>query len=586
MEENKENTSVEPVVEQVPAEEPAVITDPVAEQTTEQPLEPVNTVSVEENKSKKKGPIILIIMLLLLIIGGVVSIIIFKPFDKKNKEKTVVDTPKEVKSDYRMSGNNLSAFDLYFLKIENNEKNLIYSPLSIKYALEMLAEGAKGETRAQLDAIIGDYKAKKYINNENMSFANAMFIRNSFKESVTNTYLNTLKTKYGAEVVYDSFESVNTINKWVSDKTFNLIKDLVDDVSDNDFILVNALGIDMKWKNQLHCAIGSTGDVPCYPESGIYSAHYVHEKLQGEENEYDRVEYPYGYEGEFPPVTFNGKANKKTAGISASFNRYDAVKEIGEAKIKEDVTKAYQEWLKSDEVRDIKNSGGSVEENINNVLTEYIQELKSNYGKEAASTDFAFYADDSVKVFTKDLQTTNGTTLQYVGIMPTAKPLKEFIHNSTAKTIQELINSTKELKIENFAPGYVTIIEGKIPLFKYDYELDLLEDLKKLGVTDVFNIEKANLGNMLTSESGVYINEAKHKANIEFSNEGIKAAAASYGGGAGDVGPGFNYLYEVPTIRIDLTFDKPYLYLIKDKNTDEVWFVGTVYEPITREYDY
>ena len=88
-EENKEVTPVEPVVEQAPVEETAVVTEPVVEQPAapvEQPIEPVNTVSVEEKKAKKKGPIILIIILLLLIIGAVVSIIVFKPFDKKKED--------------------------------------------------------------------------------------------------------------------------------------------------------------------------------------------------------------------------------------------------------------------------------------------------------------------------------------------------------------------------------------------------------------------------------------------------------------------------------------------------------------------
>ena len=28
-----------------------------------------------------------------------------------------------------------------------------------------------------------------------------------------------------------------------------------------------------------------------------------------------------------------------------------------------------------------------------------------------------------------------------------------------------------------------------------------------------------------------------------------------------------------------MTFNNPYLYLIRDKNSGEVWFVGTVYQP-------
>ena len=78
----------------------------------------------------------------------------------------------------------LENFDLYFLQLENTKENKIYSPLSIKYALAMLQEGAKGETKEQITNLIGDYKPKAYTNSEHMSFANAMFIRNTFKDKV------------------------------------------------------------------------------------------------------------------------------------------------------------------------------------------------------------------------------------------------------------------------------------------------------------------------------------------------------------------------------------------------------------------
>ena len=38
-----------------------------------------------------------------------------------------------------------------------------------------------------------------------------------------------------------------------------------------------------------------------------------------------------------------------------------------------------------------------------------------------------------------------------------------------------------------------------------------------------------------------------------------------------------------PIEEIDLTFDKPYMFIVRDKETGEVWFVGTVYEPLSWE---
>ena len=84
----------------------------------------------------------------------------------------------------------------------------------------------------------------------------------------------------------------------------------------------------------------------------------------------------------------------------------------------------------------------------------------------------------------------------------------------------------------------------------------------------------------LKNLSKSYINDATHQATIEFSNDGIKAAAVTALGGKGAMDCGFDYKYEVPVEKIDLTFDKPFMYIIRDKSTNEAWFIGSVYEPV------
>lgn len=115
-------------------------------------------------------------------------------------------------------------------------------------------------------------------------------------------------------------------------------------------------------------------------------------------------------------------------------------------------------------------------------------------------------------------------------------------------------------------------------MFNFDYELNLKQDLEKLGIKNVFDSSKANLSN-LTNEANTYISDVSHKANIDFSNDGIKAAAVTALGGLGDAGCGFDHVYEVPIEVIDITFNKPYMFLIRDTSTGEIWFAGTVYEP-------
>ena len=536
-------------------------------ETNTTPVSPIEEPSDKKEKKKgKKAPVIIILLLLIAIGVGVY-------FYLTNSKSGKVESPKK-ESAYRISGNDLTDFDLKFLQIENSKKNKIYSPLSIKYALAMLKEGAKGDTKTQITDIIGDYKARKYVNNKNMSFANGMFIKDTYKDSVKQTYVDNLKENYNAEVIYDTFKTPDNLNKWVSDKTFGLIKDLFNDVSNFDYTLVNALAIDMNWNNQIQCATGSK--VPCKE----YGGNYAHEK--GEDGNIFTwglpiIDSPAGYHS----LKFDGKDNIKSVEIGAVYNRYDIIKELGEDKIRKTVGEEYKKWLNNPDTQEMERlNPGTVEKDVNKYLDGYIADLKENYNKSDDSTDFLFHDDKNVKVFAKDLKTYDGTTLQYVGIMPKKEDLDKYVEKTNAKKINKIIKNLKEIKKESFKDGVVTKIYGYIPLFKYDYELNLTEDLNKLGIKDVFDEDKADLSN-LTSEKS-YIADAAHKANIEFSNDGIKAAAATQESGFGSTGGGFEYLFDVPIEKIDLTFDKPYMFIIRDKESGEVWFTGTVYEPIKK----
>ena len=103
--------------------------------------------------------------------------------DKNNNVEIDANDNKNYSSEYRMEDNNLGEFDLAFLKLENDGVNKVYSPLAIKYALAMLNDGTDGDSNGQIKAVIGDYKAKRYTNSNNLSLANAFFVRDSFKDA-------------------------------------------------------------------------------------------------------------------------------------------------------------------------------------------------------------------------------------------------------------------------------------------------------------------------------------------------------------------------------------------------------------------
>lgn len=538
---------------------------------------------------------VIVIALLLIIIAVVGCVLGYQYMNKEKDTEDVATEKKEEKqeekketkkmSEYQID-EGLSNFDLSFLKMENQKKNIVYSPLSIKYALGMLEEAAEGDAKEEISNILSSYKVKDYTNSKNMSFGNALFVRDTF--DVKKEYKSLLQEKYNADVITDSFESADTINSWISDKTLKLIENLVtdDDVKSLDFALVNALGIDMEWRTKF---LSNDRD-------------YDKDKNLKLDCDYEHINNTWWQTpAEVRSHEFEN-INDKVSGmeIYATLNNYDIMNELGEDKIRETVTEEFMKWAKNEgkEYTDTFN-GDYSDENIKKVAKEYLEgtdnndswltqdgylkELDSNYKDVSYSTDFSLYVDDEVKMFAKDLKEYDGTTLEYIAIMPTEEELDKFIEDTNVEEIKDLIGNLKELKSENFNDGVITEITGYIPKFKFDYDLDLMEDLNKMGIAAVFEQGKAELTN-LTEDEDTYISDAKHKANIEFTQDGIKASAVTMAGGMG-AGEFFDYVFEVPIEKIDLTFDKQYMFLIRDKETGEVWFAGNVYEPLLWEDD-
>ena len=509
----------------------------------------------------KKTKIIIFALILLAVIA--INLVVIKLLSNKEEEVVITETESKEfaqKASTKILGIDVTDLDLFFLKNNNEGKNMIYSPLSIKYGMNMLIEGADGETKEQITNQFNTPKLNRYLNNVNMSIANAFFVRDTFSKNIKSSYLKTLKNEYNASVIYDSFTSPDTINKWVSDKTFKLINNLVDDsITEKDFALINTVAIDMEWVNKIQAV------------DNEYYVSYQHRRFW---------HYIEGLElSGFHPLEFSGISEPvESVELGAVINKYDIVNTLGADKIRNEVSKAYQNWL---------NEGApfsceediSKEPSVTDYVNTYMEEINKGYKDISSSTDFTFYVDDNITAFAKDLKQYGNTTLQYVAIMPKKAPLKSYISNLKSSDITSIINKLKEVKLENFDEGYITSIEGYIPMFQYDYELNLISDLHKLGIKNIFYISKADLSKMANTK--VAIDEAKHKANISFSNDGIKAAAAFELGGAGAGDCGFDYFYDVPIKKIDLSFNKPYIYLIREKSTGEIWFVGSVYEPTT-----
>lgn len=495
---------------------------------------------------------------------------------KDNVDRSEYDFSE--KPDIKPNGK-VKDFDMYFMKLENNSKNMIYSPLSIKYMLSMLKDGSNGDTKNQIVGLLGNTSLNKYSNDKHMAFANALFIRDTYKNQINDDYISTIQNKYNGYVIYDSFLTSATINKWVKDNTLGLLENAVDNGTINglDFMIVNALGINMNWYYQIETngwgsIPGKNGYCTGYSHE-IYTCAVAHGYFGVEEKDFDKIWF------------YNNKGSLyvPAATVAANINNYDIISDIGEEKMRKTITDEYNAFVERDECGYNNNESGYTYEDTEVVVDRYMKEIGENYKKMNSTTDFYYYDDSDVIAFGKDLREYNNTNLLYVGIMPKNKNINDYINNLDTNSLNGIINNLKDVdKLSDFEKGYIYKIQGSIPFFRFEYSLDLMEDLKKLGVVDAFDSDKADLTNI--TKNGAFIAKAIHKTNIEFGNEGIKASSVSEGGGAGDThGCIFDYYYNVPVKEVEIKFNKPYLFVIVDKTSGDTWFAGIIHAPYTGE---
>ena len=170
----------------------------------------------------------------------------------------IVHNKKESGTKPNISLNKNNKFDYKFIKqIESNDNTLV-SPLSMAYLLSMIQSGAKGSTLNELNIALDNYDLQPMENiDSKISMANSMWINNKYKNDINNTFATALKINYHSEVLYDEFINADNINKWVSEKTYNMINELFpsDSVNSVDTImaLVNAIGINFKWDEEFDC---------------------------------------------------------------------------------------------------------------------------------------------------------------------------------------------------------------------------------------------------------------------------------------------------------------------------------------------
>ena len=152
--------------------------------------------------------------------------------------------------------------------------------------------------------------------------------------------------------------------------------------------------------------------------------------------------------------------------------------------------------------------------------------------------------------------------------------------------INKFINSLDDNKIKNIMNDGIVAseennIELKLPRFSYNYSLDtnnFIKVLNNLGIKEAFSKNVDLTGFINEEDIKKYniepeISEAIHKTYIDVNEDGTRAAAVT--------GFLYNDKSAMPLNEkiYSITFDEPFIYMIREKITGEILFFGTVYEP-------
>jgi serpin B len=106
----------------------------------------------------------------------------------------------------------------------------------------------------------------------------------------------------------------------------------------------------------------------------------------------------------------------------------------------------------------------------------------------------------------------------------------------------------------------------RFPRFSFSFPVGLKAHLQNLGMTDAFLAGQADFSGMDGTRE-LYVQDVVHQAFIEVTEEGTEAAAAT------------GVVVGVRSAGLTVAFDRPFLFVIRDRGTGAILFLGRLADP-------
>lgn len=166
--------------------------------------------------------------------------------------------------------------------------------------------------------------------------------------------------------------------------------------------------------------------------------------------------------------------------------------------------------------------------------------------------DFNYYEDNETQVLELPYE---GENLSMIVFLP-KNNLSTFESNLSVEKIKDLTSKLHSMEVEVY-----------IPKFKFETKYFMSNDLKEMGMPTAFSTGADFTG--MHEKGDLLIQSVIHQAYIDVNEEGTEAAAAT------SISLGITAVKE----PIIFKADRPFMFVILDKNTDEILFMGRVTEP-------
>ncbi len=150
-----------------------------------------------------------------------------------------------------------------------------------------------------------------------------------------------------------------------------------------------------------------------------------------------------------------------------------------------------------------------------------------------------------------------GGQVSMLVLIPDEGSFKEFEAGFSSQMLDEIVSKM-----------VYTPIQLRFPKFEFEYEISLRETLAAMGMPEALTAAADFSG--MTGDKDLYISDVFHKAYVGVDEAGTEAAAAT---------AVVMRLTAAPMDPLQLTVDRPFLFAIRDHQTNTILFMGRVVSP-------